>query len=251
MTLNLPKIEKVDPLPPGVVDPPKEPVTPAKTATPRSVWIMGGVTVGAGVLTGVMGGLALSARGSLNKALATFPGEAATLADARSRTQDLRPRHRCCRRGHAGLRRHHRGPLRRRPSHGRQAAALHHGRRLAHGPLGERLLLVLPSIDSLRCFVAAARAPQLPRRRPLGGPHPRRARPAHPEARRRAGRAPLPPPPRTTRSVALAKSRPRPPPPAAKHCIVAAEDCARAARGETGPPPMGTSRLGARGKSWG
>ncbi len=87
VTLDLPKIEKVDPLPPGVVDPPKEPVTPAKTATPRSVWIMGGVTVGAGVLTGVMGGLALSARGSLNKALATFPGEATTLADARSRTR--------------------------------------------------------------------------------------------------------------------------------------------------------------------
>lgn len=88
VTLDLQKIEKADPsLPPGPGEPPREPVKPVKTETPRSVWIMGGVTVGAGVLTGVMGGLALSARGSLNKALATYPGDATSIADAQKRTK--------------------------------------------------------------------------------------------------------------------------------------------------------------------
>ena len=35
----------------------------------------------------VMGGLALSARGSLNKALATYPGDATAIADAQKRTK--------------------------------------------------------------------------------------------------------------------------------------------------------------------
>ncbi|MEO7328999.1 MAG: LysR family transcriptional regulator, partial [Minicystis sp.] len=56
---------------------------------------------------------------------------------------------------------------------------------------------------------------------------------------------------RTTRSVALTEAG-LALLPAAEHCLSAAEDCARAARGETGPPPMEIT-IGTRqelGMSW-
>lgn len=63
------------------------PLQPVKPGPPVVVWVMLSTTAASAVVTGVMGGLALSARGGLDKALATFPGNAASIADAQSRTR--------------------------------------------------------------------------------------------------------------------------------------------------------------------
>jgi hypothetical protein len=87
VTLELTKVDVLAPPVAGPNDPPQVPIEPVKTKTPRSVWIMGGVTVASGVVTGVMGGLSLSARSSLNKALGTFPGDGTAISDAQKRTK--------------------------------------------------------------------------------------------------------------------------------------------------------------------
>jgi DNA-binding transcriptional LysR family regulator len=107
---------------------------------------------------------------------------------------------------------------------------------------------VLPSIDSLRCFVAAARllnfraAARSVALTPaaLG----QRIQKLEDELGARLFL-------RTTRSVALTEAG-LALLPAAEHCLSAAEECARAARGETGPPPMEIT-VGTRqelGMSW-
>lgn len=107
---------------------------------------------------------------------------------------------------------------------------------------------MLPSIDSLRCFVAAARllnfraAARSVALTPaaLG----QRIQKLEDELGARLFL-------RTTRSVALTEAG-LALLPAAEHCLSAAEECARAARGETGPPPMEIT-VGTRqelGMSW-
>jgi tetratricopeptide (TPR) repeat protein len=63
------------------------PAPPPERTTPLAPWIALGVTGATAIGTGVMGGLALSARGELDGALAKFPGDRAAIADAQSRTQ--------------------------------------------------------------------------------------------------------------------------------------------------------------------
>ena len=79
VTLDLTRIEE-----PRAEAPPIEPVKPGP---PVVVLVMLSTTAASAVVTGVMGGLALSARGGLNKALATFPGNATSIADAQGRTR--------------------------------------------------------------------------------------------------------------------------------------------------------------------
>lgn len=82
VSLELAKVEQVP-----IGPPPDRPKEPAGFKIPLSAWLAGGGTAACLVLTGVMGGLAVSARGSLKDALGTFPGNAATIADAQSRTR--------------------------------------------------------------------------------------------------------------------------------------------------------------------
>jgi hypothetical protein len=79
--LELTRIEKqVEPPKP---DPPKPPAEPP---TPVAAWVVFSATAACAVVTGVMGGLAFSARGELDDALAAFPGDPAAIDDAQSRT---------------------------------------------------------------------------------------------------------------------------------------------------------------------
>ena len=82
--LELTKIEK-DPPPPDREDP--KPKPPPERTIPVSAWVMLGATGAAGVVTGVMGGLALSARGELDDALGTLPGNKTAIEDAQTKTQ--------------------------------------------------------------------------------------------------------------------------------------------------------------------
>jgi hypothetical protein len=79
VTLELARIDE-----PRVEAPPPPPV---KTGPPTVVWVMLGATGASGIVAGVMGGLAVSARSSLSQALGTFPGSAKSIADAQSRTR--------------------------------------------------------------------------------------------------------------------------------------------------------------------
>ena len=79
LTLELTKIEE-----PRADLPPAQPVKPG---IPAVTWVMLSTTAAAAVVTGVMGGLAVSARGGLTQALATFPGNAKSIADAQGRTK--------------------------------------------------------------------------------------------------------------------------------------------------------------------
>ncbi|MDI1480128.1 LysR substrate-binding domain-containing protein [Polyangium sp. y55x31] len=105
-----------------------------------------------------------------------------------------------------------------------------------------------PSIDSLRCFVAAARL--------LNFRAAARSVALTPAAlgqriRKLEDELGAPLFQRTTRFVALTEAGLRLLP-VAEHCLAAARDCVRAARGETGPPPMDIT-LGTRqelGMSW-
>jgi hypothetical protein len=69
--------------------PPIEPKAPApkKTDTRLAAWITLGATGASLVVTGIMGGLAVSARSGLKDALGTFPGNAQKIADAQSKTR--------------------------------------------------------------------------------------------------------------------------------------------------------------------
>jgi hypothetical protein len=82
VTLDLAKIEVA----PVVV---VAPAAPVKLGTPVVVWVMLSTTVAAGVAAGVTGGLALSARGGLKDALATFPGDPKAISDAQGKTRTL------------------------------------------------------------------------------------------------------------------------------------------------------------------
>jgi hypothetical protein len=81
VALELVKVEVAAPAP--VVEPPKE----QGFKIPLTAWIAGGGTAACLVLTGVLGGVAVSARGSLKDALGHFPGDAKTIADAQARTR--------------------------------------------------------------------------------------------------------------------------------------------------------------------
>ncbi|MFO0761871.1 MAG: PEGA domain-containing protein [Byssovorax sp.] len=89
VSLDLVKIETAPPPPPVGPDgtPVVDPVKPVKTGTPIAVWAVGGVTVAGVIATGVMGGLAMSSRSSLTKALNTYPGDASAIADAQGKTK--------------------------------------------------------------------------------------------------------------------------------------------------------------------
>jgi len=63
------------------------PPPPRERTIPTAAWVMLGATGAAGVVTGVMGGLALSARSDLDDALDAFPGDTAAIQDAQNRTQ--------------------------------------------------------------------------------------------------------------------------------------------------------------------
>lgn len=81
------ELVKVEVLTPG--DAPRDPPPPAKTEIPLSFWVTLSATGAAAIAAGVTGGLALSARGGLEDALATFPGNARAIADAQSKTRAL------------------------------------------------------------------------------------------------------------------------------------------------------------------
>lgn len=79
------ELAKVEPLAPQV-DPPKD--TPPPSAIPRIVpWITLSVTGAAVIVTGVMGGLAVSARGDLSNELGKYPGDGQAISAAQSRTR--------------------------------------------------------------------------------------------------------------------------------------------------------------------
>jgi hypothetical protein len=84
LKLELTKIEKGPP--PRDPDDPK-PKPPPEREIPVSAWVMLGVTGAAGIATGVMGGLALSARSDLDDALGTLPGNKAAIEEAQQKTQ--------------------------------------------------------------------------------------------------------------------------------------------------------------------
>ena len=83
VSLDLTKIEVT---PVAIVAPPPPPV---KVGTPVVVWVMLSTTVAAGVAAGVTGGLALSARGGLKDALATYPGDPKAISAAQAKTRTL------------------------------------------------------------------------------------------------------------------------------------------------------------------
>ncbi len=69
--------------------PPPPPPPPASAEIPLHAWIMLAGTGAGLVATGIMGGLAISARGELDDALATVPGDAAAIENAQSKTQSF------------------------------------------------------------------------------------------------------------------------------------------------------------------
>lgn len=83
VSLDLTKIEVNVP----VVVPP--PVAPPKPGTPALAWVMLGTTAAVGIAAGVTGGLAVSSRGALKDALATYPGNPAAITAAQGKTRTL------------------------------------------------------------------------------------------------------------------------------------------------------------------
>jgi hypothetical protein len=79
VTLELTKI--------GATSPPPPEAPPPKPGIPVVNWAALGGTGALAVLTGVMGGVAVSAHGSLKSELARFPGDAKAIADAGARTR--------------------------------------------------------------------------------------------------------------------------------------------------------------------
>lgn len=84
VTLELAKPEANAPPPPEPKPPP-----PSKPSTRLAAWITLGATGASLVVTGVMGGLAVSARGSLKDALGRFPGDNQAIADAQAKTRSF------------------------------------------------------------------------------------------------------------------------------------------------------------------
>jgi len=85
VTLDLVAIEtntgpaKPDPRPPA-------PVVVADT-TPVAAWVAFSLTAATGITAGIMGGLAIAARGSLDDELATYPGDGAAITSAGSKVK--------------------------------------------------------------------------------------------------------------------------------------------------------------------
>ena len=79
VTLELVKIDLTPPVAP--------PVDASKSGIPIYNWVALSATGTTLIVTAVMGGLAVSARGDLKTALGTFPGDPTTIADAQSRTR--------------------------------------------------------------------------------------------------------------------------------------------------------------------
>ncbi|NUP05509.1 MAG: PEGA domain-containing protein [Polyangiaceae bacterium] len=81
--LELVKIEKDEPPPRPV------PVAPQANGytIPVGVWVLLGFTAAAGITTGVMGALAVDARGELDQALSAFPGNQTAIEDAQTKVQ--------------------------------------------------------------------------------------------------------------------------------------------------------------------
>lgn len=86
--LELTKIEAPRPEP-GPEPAKQPPPPPPEPETPVAAWVMLSVTAASAIATGVMGGLALSARSDLDAELATFPGNRAAIDDAQSSTQSF------------------------------------------------------------------------------------------------------------------------------------------------------------------
>jgi PEGA domain-containing protein len=84
VSLDLTKIEAA---PVKIVEPP--PKDPPKLGTPTVVWVLLATTGATAVAAGVTGGLALSSRGGLKDALATFPGDPAAITTAQGKTRTL------------------------------------------------------------------------------------------------------------------------------------------------------------------
>lgn len=83
-SLELVKIGASTPPPPP---PPEEP--PPNPSTPIGAWIALAGTGAGAIVTGVMGGLAISARGTLKDELGKFPGNKQAISDAQSKTKAL------------------------------------------------------------------------------------------------------------------------------------------------------------------
>lgn len=77
-------VKKDEPQPP-----PPPPPPPSDPEIPVAAWVVLGVTGAAAIATGVMGGLALSARSDLDDELAKFPGNPAAIEDAQSKTKSF------------------------------------------------------------------------------------------------------------------------------------------------------------------
>lgn len=78
-------LTKIDGAPPRIEPPPP----PPKAGPPLVAWVMLGTTGALALATGVTGGLAVSAHGSLKDALGVFPGDPKAISSAQSRTRTL------------------------------------------------------------------------------------------------------------------------------------------------------------------
>ncbi len=85
VTLELVKIETDKPPPP--TEPKPLPPPPPEPGPNIAAWVALSATGVSGVVAGVMGGLAVSARGDLDDALGTFPGNAGTITSAQDKVQ--------------------------------------------------------------------------------------------------------------------------------------------------------------------
>ena len=72
-----------------ITDPRPVVVPPEPEGPPVAAIVMVGVTGASAIVMGIFGGLALSAQSDLDAALAAFPGDAATIEDAQSRTRSM------------------------------------------------------------------------------------------------------------------------------------------------------------------
>ena len=83
--LELTDLEAARPPPP----PPPPPPRPAESTTPVAGIVALSITGACGIVTGVLGGLALSARSDLDDALAAYPGNPKSIQDAQDRTTSM------------------------------------------------------------------------------------------------------------------------------------------------------------------
>ena len=75
------------PKPEQAPPPPRTNVVADEKSTSAAPWVMLAVTGAGAIATGVLGGLAVSARSDLDDALATFPGDKAAVDDAQSKAK--------------------------------------------------------------------------------------------------------------------------------------------------------------------